>query len=107
MVEYAIDLDQVFSSLADKTRRDILARVLQSPRSIGELADAHTSISFAAIAKHIGVLAEARLVTKKREGRYQMVVANPKAIDAAQGALQAYKALWDNRFNTLEKLLDE
>ncbi len=105
MVEYAIDLDSVFSSLADATRRDILNRVSRQPQSVGELADAHKGISFAAVAKHIAVLEDAQLVIKKREGRYQIISANPKTMDHATQVLQKYKAIWDARFDALDKLL--
>lgn len=102
-----IDLDAVFASLADATRRDILVRVLKAPQSIGELAEAHKEMSFAAIAKHIGVLESALLITKTREGRQQIVSANPKTIAAATDMLQKYEAMWESRFNTLEQLLKE
>jgi DNA-binding transcriptional ArsR family regulator len=108
MVEYAmkhISLDTVFASLADATRRDILARVIERPRTIGELAKAHKKMSFAAIAKHVGVLESARLVAKHRAGRHQVVSANPKTIDAATDALHQYQAMWDARFSALDKLL--
>ncbi len=105
MVEYAIDLDSVFSSLADATRRDILSRVSRQSQSIGELAEAHKSLSFAAVAKHIAVLEGAHLVIKKREGRYQIISANPKTMDQAARVLEKYKAIWDARFDALDALL--
>ncbi len=105
MVEYAINLDSVFSSLADATRRDILNRVSQRSQSVGELAEVHKSLSFAAVAKHIAVLEQAQLVIKKREGRYQIISVNPKAMNEATQVLQAYKAIWNARFDTLDTLL--
>jgi DNA-binding transcriptional ArsR family regulator len=105
MVEYTINLDSVFASLADATRRDILNRVARSPKSVGELAEVHKNISFAAVAKHIAVLEEAQLVIKKREGRYQIISINPKAMNQAAQALQAYRAIWEKRFNNLDALL--
>ncbi len=105
MVEYTINIDSVFSSLADATRRDILNRVLRRAQSIGELAEVYKHISFAAVAKHIVVLEEAQLVIKKRDGRYQIISANPKAINAANQILEQYKAIWDARFDALDKLL--
>lgn len=105
MVEYTINIDSVFSSLSDATRRDILNRVSRQPLSIGELAEAHKSISFAAVAKHIAVLEEAQLVIKKREGRYQIISVNPKAVNQAAQVLHAYRAIWEGRFNTLDTLL--
>ncbi len=105
MVEYTINLDSVFASLSDSTRRDILNRVSRKAQSVGELAEVHKNLSFAAIAKHIKVLEEAELVIKKRKGKYQIISANPKVMSQAVQVLQAYKAVWDKRFDTLDKLL--
>jgi DNA-binding transcriptional ArsR family regulator len=107
MVEYTINIDTVFSSLADATRRDILSRVLRQSQSIGELAESYKHLSFAAVAKHIGVLEAAKLITKKKEGRYQIITANPKVLAAAERVLQEYQAAWESRFNTLDTLLKE
>lgn len=106
MVEYTINLDSVFSSLADATRRDILSRVLRRSHTVGELAEVYKKISLAAVAKHISVLETAHLVIKKRDGRFQIISANPKAINAANKTLEGYKAMWDSRFDALENLLN-
>lgn len=105
MVEYAINLDSVFSSLADATRRDILNRVSRRSQTVGELAQAHKGLSFAAVAKHIAVLQEAQLVLKKRDGRFQIISANPKTMHQAAQVLQQYQAIWDARLDRLDSLL--
>ena len=105
MVEYTINLNSVFSSLADATRRDILNRVSRRSQSVGELAKGHMRLTFAAVAKHIAVLEEAQLVCKKREGRYQIISVNPKAMNQAAQVLQEYKVIWEARFNALDELL--
>jgi DNA-binding transcriptional ArsR family regulator len=105
MVEYTIDIDAIFSSLADATRRDILRRVSRRAQSVGELAEAHKGLSFAAVAKHIAVLEDAELVIKKRDGRYQIISVNPKTLKHASKVLQEYQAIWEVRFNQLDTLL--
>jgi DNA-binding transcriptional ArsR family regulator len=105
MVEYTINIDAVFSSLADATRRDILTRVSKRSHSIGELAESHPDISFAAVAKHVGVLEEAKLVIKMKEGRYQIISVNPKALEQATRVLEQYKSIWEARYTALDTLL--
>lgn len=105
MVEHTADLNLVFHSLADATRRDILLRVIESPRSISELAAAY-AFSFAAIAKHVNVLELANLVTKHKQGRQQIIVANQETVSLAAAHLREYEALWNSRLDTLEQLLD-
>lgn len=105
MVEYTINVDLVFASLANETRRNILRRVIEHTQTVSELADACRHMSLAAVAKHIHVLEQAQLVVKKRKGRCQLISANPKAIHAATTILQHYQAAWDARFDALDSLL--
>ncbi len=55
MVEHILQLDSVFGSLADPTRRDILQRVTKQELSVGEVAKPY-KMSFAAISKHLKIL---------------------------------------------------
>lgn len=104
MVEYALNLDFVFGSLADATRRDILKRVAKKELSIGEIAG-HYKLSFAAISKHLKVLEKARLIIKRRQGKEQIVMANPLTIKTADDYLRHYEQIWNQRFDRLEMLL--
>lgn len=104
MVEQSLNLDTIFSALADKTRRDILRRTAEASLSISDLAQSY-KMSFAAIAKHIGVLERAHLIKKQREGKQQIITAVPHTIAIAAEHLEHYEQLWENRFTDLEDLL--
>lgn len=106
MVERTIELDNIFASLADPTRRDILARVARGELSVGDIAASY-DISFAAISKHLNVLANAKLVIKRREGKKQMVSLSPDALNSADEYLEQYRQLWEQKFNKLDALLRE
>lgn len=108
MVEQQIDadIDRVFHALADATRRDIVRRTLVAEQSVTQLAAAY-AMSFAAVSKHIAVLAEARLITKRAEGRVRLVRADPSAIARAQQLLRSYEDLWRGRVDRLDALLSE
>lgn len=105
MVEYTLNLDLVFGSLADPTRRGILQQVSQRERPIKELS-ACSQMTFAGIAKHVHILEQAGLVHKRKEGREQMISANPKTIALSQKHLKKYQRLLDTRYNQLDTLLD-
>lgn len=100
------DIDRVFHALADSTRRDIVRRTLVSEQSVTQLAAAY-AMSFAAVSKHIAVLAEARLITKRAEGRVRLVRAAPAALARAQELLRSYEDLWRGRIDRLDALLAE
>lgn len=106
MVEQSINLDYVFQALADQTRRDILKRVSETSLSISDLAQSY-KMSFAAIAKHVVKLERANLVSKKREGKQQIISAVPSTVEAASTHLELYEKLWNERFDTLEELLNK
>src|ERR1700742_1408942 len=73
------DPDRVFHALADATRRDILARTLSGEHTVSALAEAYP-MSFAAVQKHVAVLEDARLISKRRRGRERLVAANVETI---------------------------
>lgn len=106
MVEYTYQLDSIFQSLADATRRDILRRVAKKESSIGEIAKRYKT-SFAAIAKHVKVLEQARLITKHRRGKQQIIRVAPQSLKIANHHLEHYKSLWESRFQSLDQLLKD
>jgi DNA-binding transcriptional ArsR family regulator len=98
--------DAWFHALADRTRRDILRRVLAGEHSVSTLAQSY-DMSFAAVQKHVAVLETARLVTKRAEGRERLVSADPAMIARARLLLAEYEQLWRSRISRLDDLLAE
>ncbi len=97
-------LDAVFSSLSDPTRRDILQRIAKREMSIGEIATSY-KLTFAAVAKHLTVLERATLVKKTRRGKEQIVTLSPPALASANAYLEHYRELWENRLDSLDNYL--
>jgi DNA-binding transcriptional ArsR family regulator len=97
-------LDSIFNSLGDPTRRDILQRVAKKSLNIGEIAKPYP-VSFAAVAKHVEVLAQARLVTKTRQGKLQVVSINTACLSSAMSYLEQYRPLWEQRLDRLGTFL--
>lgn len=104
MVEQVYNLDAIFGSLSDPTRRDILRRISEHSMSISEVAK-HYAISFAGVAKHLGVLERAGLVRKTRQGKEQIVTIDPKALAAADYYLRNYERMWEERLDSLDTYL--
>lgn len=99
-------MDDMFHALADATRRDIVSRVLRNESSVSALA-ARYDMSFAAVQKHVAVLERARIVTKKRHGREQLVQANINAVRDAARVLDHFEELWRGRIDRMGDLLDK
>src|SRR3989337_2962837 len=98
--------DQVFSALADATRRDIVLRALRGHEGVAELAT-HYPMSFAAVQKHVAVLERAGLVTKQRTGRRKVVRTNLVALAVARRLLDSYEELWRGRIDRMTDLVTE
>ncbi|MEX0667595.1 MAG: metalloregulator ArsR/SmtB family transcription factor [Acidimicrobiia bacterium] len=96
--------DRVFHALADATRRDIVRRTLQAEHSVSSLARFYP-MSFAAVQKHVSVLHTAGLVTKRRQGREQMVAADVRAVQRARRLLDHLEALWLDRIDRIGAVL--
>ncbi len=98
------DADRLFHALADKTRRDILARAITREQSVSALAREY-EMSFAAVQKHVAVLQRAALVTKERRGREQIVHGNTTTLRRATELLDVYEQLWTQRATQIADLL--
>src|SRR5262245_65418271 len=99
--------EQVFTALADPTRRGILAALASGgPATATDLA-ARLPITRQAIAKHLGLLTEAGLVTaepgERRRVRYRLRSA---PMPVAQQFLAALAQDWDGRLDALRDHLN-
>ncbi len=99
-------VDRIFHALADSTRRDIVERTLRREQSVSDLAQRY-DMSFAAVQKHVAVLARAMLVTKERRGREQIVHGNTETLRRAARLLDAYEEIWHDRAIRIGEILSE
>ena len=100
------EVDAIFHALADRTRRDIMARVVQREQSVSDLAERY-AMSFTAVQKHVAVLERASLVHKRRDGRRQIVRADREQLQRAQTVLDEYERLWRHRADQIASILTE
>jgi DNA-binding transcriptional ArsR family regulator len=100
------EVDRLFHALADATRRDIVRVVLVEERSVSELARRYP-MSVTAVQKHVAVLEDAGLVTRRRQGREVRVSGDVDAVRRAQHLLDSLEELWRHRFDRMQDLLDE
>ncbi|GAB2663724.1 metalloregulator ArsR/SmtB family transcription factor [Gordonia jinhuaensis] len=98
--------DAVFHALADRTRRDILRRVLIDEHSVTSLA-ARYDMSFAAVQKHVAVLERAGLITKRRRGREQLATGEVTAVRDVSSMLTELEQIWRGRISRIDQLLAE
>ena len=94
----------IFQAIADPTRRAIIALIALQAMTPNAIAE-HFDTTRQSISKHLRILSECELLTKKQEGReiyYQLQVDKMKEIDKW---LSQFRKIWENRFNQLDNLL--
>ena len=97
-------VDAALHALSDRTRRDILKRVLAGEQSVTKLA-AKYEMSFAAVQKHVAVLERSGLLIKRRSGREQLASGNMDAIRAVTSTLDQFEAIWRAHIDRIDELL--
>ncbi len=106
MVEYTAQLDSIFGSLSDGTRRDILRRVSKRELSVGEIALPYP-MSLAAISKHLQVLENAKLIIKRKRGKEHVVKLAPQGFTDATAYLRYYETFWGDQLESLNQFLKQ
>jgi DNA-binding transcriptional ArsR family regulator len=99
-------LAPVFAALADDTRWQILQELGRSDLSASVLAT-RLPVTRQAIAKHLGVLADAGLVEPVRAGREIRYRALGSRLSETARALEAIGAEWDRRLAAIKRLAEE
>lgn len=98
-------LDMTFHALADPTRRGMLASLALGEKSIGELAQPF-AMSFAGASKHVKVLEDAGLVSRRRQGRVHWCSLNPEPLGEADRWLRQWEQFWSVRLDRLQALVE-
>ncbi|GAA2540879.1 ArsR/SmtB family transcription factor [Pseudonocardia hydrocarbonoxydans] len=98
--------DALFHALADRTRRDIMRRVLAGEHSVSALAAGY-DMSFAAVQKHVAVLERAGLLTKRRNGREQLASGDVAAVRSVGSMLTELEQVWRGRIARIDELIAE
>ncbi|HEX3549716.1 MAG TPA: metalloregulator ArsR/SmtB family transcription factor [Candidatus Elarobacter sp.] len=99
-------LDDVFSALADPTRRRIVERLARGPLTAGEIASGF-SVSQPAISRHLRVLEESGLLRRTVVGRVHRCSLSPEAIDTAAAWIERQREFWNATLDRLGDLLAE
>lgn len=97
-------LDKAFAALSDATRRDLIARLAIGDVTVGELA-APYDMTMQAISKHLKVLTDAGLVTKRAEAQRRLVHLEADALRRLTHWVEHYAQLAEQRYSRLELLL--
>lgn len=92
-----------WAALADPMRRDILERLLERPRPVGELAE-DLPISRPAVSQHLKVLKDAGLVVHTKDGTRRIYHVQPDGIAALRAELDRF---WSQALTAFKAVVEE
>ena len=97
----------VFSAIADPTRRELIDLLAAEPdRPLHDLT-ARFEIGRTAVSKHLTVLKEAGLVEERKQGRETRYRLTPEPLSEVQQWISHYEMFWTARLDQLKALLEE
>lgn len=98
---------ELFRVLADPTRRGLFERLaLEGELSVAELT-AGARVSQPAVSQHLAALKAAGLVGEQRAGRRVLYRVDPQGLRPMVDWFAHYAVFWRERFDALERALDE
>lgn len=106
MVKYSDDeLDTLFAALSDRTRRHVLQSLAEGgDRGVTELAAEH-EMSLPGFMKHLGVLENAGLIARSKEGRVVSCELSAKPMQQAAVWMSRYEKFWSDKLDSLARYL--
>jgi DNA-binding transcriptional ArsR family regulator len=92
-----------WTALADPTRRAVLARVAECPRSVEQIART-LPVSRPAVSQHLRVLSDANLVVSRREGRCRIYRLQPEGLQGPRAELERF---WSQALENFKRITEE
>ncbi|SEE64970.1 ArsR/SmtB family transcription factor [Ruania alba] len=102
----ADQLSRVFQALADETRRDLVARLASGDATVGDLAEPY-EMSLQAVSKHVRVLEDAGLVSRRRDAQRRPVHLEAEVLSLMTTWIERYRREAEERFQRLDAVLAE
>jgi DNA-binding transcriptional ArsR family regulator len=107
-VESGDKLDPVWKALSDPTRRAILDRLRDGPRTTTELVDAFPRLTRFGVMKHLDVLREAGLVQTRESGRQRINSLNATPIrQIYERWVGPFQELWTSHLLGLKEAIEK
>lgn len=99
------NLDRIFHSLSDGTRRAVVAQLAHGPASVSDLAQCH-EMALPSFMKHIRVLEESEIVLSRKIGRVRMCQLRADTLLAAQSWIEQERRNWEARLDRLDSFVE-
>ncbi len=100
------DLAAVFAALGDPTRLAIVQRLAEGDATVQALAEPF-AISPPAVSRHLKVLEQAGLISRRREAQSRPCRLERERLDEIRDWTRRMRQFWDESFDRMDAYLDE
>jgi DNA-binding transcriptional ArsR family regulator len=98
--------DELWSAIADPSRRRVLDLLVSNGAVSASWLAGHVAFSRQAVSKHLAVLEQAGLVSRRRQGREVLYQVEAGRLDQATRAMADLAAHWDRRLGAIKRLAE-
>jgi len=98
--------DGLWSVIADPSRRQVLDLLVSNGEASAWRLAGHVPFSRQAVSKHLVLLEEAGLVSRRKQGREVLYQVNPDRLHQATRAMADLARQWDRRLDTIKRLAE-
>ena len=98
--------DELWSAIGDPSRRRVLDLVVSNGEVSASWLAGRVPFSRQAVSKHLVVLEQAGLVSRRKQGREVLYGVEPGRLDQAARAMAELAAQWDRRLGTIKQLAE-
>ena len=98
--------DELWSVIADPSRRRVLDLLVSHGEASAWWLAGQVPFSRQAVSKHLVVLEEAGLLSRRKQGREVLYQVDPDRLHQATRAMADLAAEWDRRLNTIKRLAE-
>lgn len=99
-------LSEIFGALANSTRREILARLVEGEATVNELAEPF-NMSLPAISKHIKILERAGLIIKGQKAQYRPCTIDVTPLELVTNWTEQYRHIWEASFDSMDEYINQ
>ena len=98
--------DELWSAIADPSRRRVLDLLVTNGDVSASWLSGHVPFSRQAVSKHLVVLEQAGLVSRRKQGREVLYRVDPDRLHQATRAMALLATQWDRRLDTIKRLAE-
>ena len=99
-------MTDVFSVIADPTRRAVLDLLARGPRNAGGIAAEFPRLTQPGVSRHLKVLRQANLVDVTVRAQQRIYAINPEGLADLYEWVAKYQAMWPDTLDALGRHLD-